>query len=154
MIFWMTMSDLGPRTLPVYTVLSASSISSRMAGARFLARLVVNRSLWGDSACNVQGNVYTVICLRRIGFGCTGFALKFNDACFCQAEAVTPKRIRQASDVMVLGCSRSGSSRSVSSLHPPLCALTLVSAVSPFMAFVFRMLSNLMQCLLSGRFNG
>ena len=57
MIFWMTMPALGSRTLSVHIILSTSSISSRMAGARFLARLVVNRSLWGDSACNVQGNV-------------------------------------------------------------------------------------------------
>ena len=54
---------------------------------------------------------------------------------------------------MVLGCFRFGSSRSTNSVSSPsFVRLTLVPAVYPFLVFVFRMFSNLMQCLLSCRF--
>ena len=153
MIFWMTMSDLGPRTLPVYTVLSASSISSRMAGARFLARLVVNRSLWGDSACNVQGNVtQSYVCGASV-----------SDALGCievQRRLLLPGRgCNSKAHKTGLGCNGLG-------LLPLWLFALCQFASSPSMCFDsgFSSLSihglrlqdvvDLMQCLLSGRFLG
>ena len=81
-------------------------------------------------------------------------ALKFNDACFCQAEAVTPKRIKTG-----LGCNGLG-------LLPLWLFALCQFASSPSMCFDsgFSSLSihglrlqdvvDLMQCLLSGRFLG
>ena len=102
--------------------------------------------------CNIQPNVYTAIRLRRVGLGCTGFVLKFIDACPGQAEAVVPKRFKTG-----LGCNGLGP---LPLWLFVLCQLgfiisfvrlILVPAVF-FLAGVFRMLSNLMQCLLNWHF--
>ena len=84
---------------------------------------------------------------------CVGSILRFLDACSDQAEDVSPKRIK-----IGFGCS---GIRLLPlwflALHQLGCTkfvrLILVSAVSPFPVFVFRMFSNLMQRLLSWRFN-
>ena len=80
--------------------------------------------------------------------------MKFLDACSDQAEGVSPKRIKirfgctgpRLLPLWFLALYRLG-------FVTKLVRLIPVSAVSPFLVFVFRMLSKLMQCLLSWRFN-
>ena len=93
-----------------------------------------------------------VIPLRRIGLGCSGFVLKFFDACSGHAEVISPKPIK-----IGFGCGGLGLlplwffALYQLGFTPRFVRLTLVSAVSPFLVFVSKMFSNLMQCLLSWR---
>ena len=52
MIWWVTMLALGPHTLLVHIIVTASSISIRMASARSLGSLIVNRFVLSDSHRN------------------------------------------------------------------------------------------------------
>ena len=104
---------------------------------------------------HIQGDLHIVICLRIVGFVCFGPVLYLFDACPSQAKDVCPQRAK-----IILGCAGTESC-SGSSCSPGLVLLPssmqkscqarslLISADSPFLVFVFRTSSNLMQCLSS-----
>ena len=76
----------------------------------------MNHLFWRGTSCNIHRKLYIVIRLRRIGFGCSGFVLKFLDDCSGQVEHVPPMLITMGLGCMVLFYFRSSSSRSVSSV--------------------------------------
>ena len=115
MIWWMTMPAFGPRPLWVHISLTALSIFSGWQA----------RCLSGAGSESLRSGVI-IIRLRRIGFGCAGFVLKFLGACSGQAEVVRHIKIGFGCNGLGLHplwssrstCSFDTFSRSSSVLHP------------------------------------